>query len=66
LARTRLAATQPLLDFRLACRARDAVHEPLDQARLAADLAELGPRWLTVASWGGSPSYLMRPISAAR
>src|SRR3954468_10690959 len=60
-------ATGPLLDFQLAhARARDAVHEPLDAARLAADfaaeLAELAAPVLTVAS--ASPDrqrYLMRP-----
>src|SRR5215467_9185581 len=56
-------ATGPLLDFQLAhARARDAVHEPFDAARLAADLTELGGAVLTVASAAEDRQrYLMRP-----
>jgi ethanolamine ammonia-lyase small subunit len=44
-------ATGPLLDFKLAhARARDAVREPLDEARLIAGLAALGLPMLAVAS----------------
>ena len=55
--------TGPLLDFQLAhARARDAVHEPLDEARLIADLAGSDCRSLHVASAAGTgSSYLMRP-----
>ena len=56
-------ATGPLLEFQLAhARARDAVHEPLDQARLDADLAGLGIPVLRVASAvDEKQTYLMRP-----
>ena len=64
-------ATGPLLDFQLThARARDAVHEPFDAARLAADfaaafatdLAELAAPVLSVASAAPDRQhYLMRP-----
>lgn len=56
-------ATGPLLDFKLAhARARDAVHEPLDRARLAAEIAALGIDVVQVASAVEDRSqYLMRP-----
>jgi ethanolamine ammonia-lyase small subunit len=60
-------ATGPLLEFQLAhARARDAVHEPLDSARLAAELArdlmELAVPVLEVASAAPDRQrYLMRP-----
>jgi ethanolamine ammonia-lyase small subunit len=56
-------ATAPLLELRLAeSRARDAVHETLDAARLAADLAPFAGPVLTVASAADDRrSYLMRP-----
>ena len=56
-------ATGPLLEFQLAhARARDAVHEPFDAARFAADLAELAAPVLTVASAAPDRQhYLMRP-----
>jgi ethanolamine ammonia-lyase small subunit len=56
-------ATGPLLEFRLAhARARDAVHTPLDEARLQADLATLGLPVLAVASAvRDRAQYLMRP-----
>ena len=56
-------ATGPLLDFKLAhARARDAVREPLDEARLVADVASLGLPVLAVASAAEDRQrYLMRP-----
>jgi ethanolamine ammonia-lyase small subunit len=56
-------ATQPLLEFQLAhARARDAVHAPLDDARLAADLAPVGLPVLHIASAAPDKlTYLMRP-----
>jgi ethanolamine ammonia-lyase small subunit len=56
-------AIEPLLDFQLAhARARDAVYEPLDEARLIAELAELGRPILSVASAAADRQhYLMRP-----
>jgi ethanolamine ammonia-lyase small subunit len=56
-------ATKPLLDFKLAhARARNAVHEPLDTARLRRDLAALGRSVIEVASAAEDPQrYLMRP-----
>jgi ethanolamine ammonia-lyase small subunit len=56
-------STGPLLDFQLAhARARDAVHEPLDEARLIADLTALASPVVAIASAAESrQSYLMRP-----
>src|SRR6266481_5117992 len=56
-------ATGPLLDFRLAhARARDAVHEELDEDRLRAELATLGRPVLSAASAVESREhFLMRP-----
>ncbi len=56
-------ATGPLLDFQLAhARARDAVHAPLDEARLVADIAGLETPVLAVASAvEDRQHYLMRP-----
>jgi ethanolamine ammonia-lyase small subunit len=56
-------STGPLLDFRLAhARARDAVLESLDEARLARELAVLHAPILSVASAAADRrSYLMRP-----
>jgi ethanolamine ammonia-lyase small subunit len=55
-------ATAPLLEFKLAhAQARDAVLEPLDAARLADQLADLG-EVVTVASTAGDQrTFLMRP-----
>jgi ethanolamine ammonia-lyase small subunit len=56
-------ATAPLLEFKLAhARARDAVHAPLDQARLVADLEGLGAPMRAAASAAvDRQTYLMRP-----
>ncbi len=56
-------ATRDMLDFQLAhARARDAVHAPLDEAKLVADLALLGVPTVAVASAAGDrQTYLMRP-----
>jgi ethanolamine ammonia-lyase small subunit len=56
-------ATAPLLELRLAhARARDAVHEPFDAAKLATELETLGLPVLTLASAAGDRQhYLMRP-----
>lgn len=56
-------ATAPLLDLKLAhSRARDAVLEPLDPARLAADLAGLSDPVLSIESAAEQHlQYLMRP-----
>src|SRR5436309_12298523 len=56
-------ATGPLLDFKLAhARARDAVHEPLDEPRLIADLAGFEIPVVPVASLAEDRQrHLMRP-----
>jgi ethanolamine ammonia-lyase small subunit len=56
-------STVPLLEFQLAhARARDAVHEPLDEKRLLAELETLGRPVLVVKSAATDrQSYLMRP-----
>ena len=56
-------ATSALLDFQLAhARARDAVWEELDEAKLKSDLAELGLAALSVGSAAKDRQhYLMRP-----
>jgi ethanolamine ammonia-lyase small subunit len=56
-------ATRNMLDFQLAhARARDAVHAPLDAAKLTADLAGLGAPVIAVASAAADrQTYLMRP-----
>ena len=56
-------ATGPLLDFKLAhARARDAVHEPLDEKRLIAELSGFGFPVLEAASAVEQRAhYLMRP-----
>src|SRR3954467_5320964 len=56
-------ATGPLLDFRLAhARARDAVHAPLDEVKLIAELTALRAPVTSVSSAAASQrDYLMRP-----
>src|SRR5919198_561306 len=55
-------ATQPLLELRLAhARARDAVHAPLDEARLLAELEKLGPVISVASAAHDRQNYLMRP-----
>jgi ethanolamine ammonia-lyase small subunit len=56
-------ATREMLDFQLAhARARDAVHAPLDEAKLAEDLGALGVPVISVASAAADrQTYLMRP-----
>jgi ethanolamine ammonia-lyase small subunit len=55
-------ATGPLLDFQLAhARARDAVREQLDEARLAAELADLGEVVSVASAAQDRAVYLMRP-----
>lgn len=55
-------ATGPLLDFKLAhARARDAVLEPLDEARLAAELAGLGAVISVASAATDRQTYLLRP-----
>jgi len=56
-------ATRDMLDFQLAhARARDAVHAPLDAAKLTADLSALGVPVISIASAvADRQTYLMRP-----
>jgi ethanolamine ammonia-lyase small subunit len=56
-------ATREMLDIQLAhARARDAVHAPLDEVRLAAEIAGLGVPVIAVASAAQDrQTYLMRP-----
>ena len=56
-------ATAPLLEFQLAhARARDAVHAPLDVARLSNEIMALGAAVLHVESAAADKqTYLMRP-----